>query len=82
MTTPGSMYVPCSYCYGFYSVHTAQKHMSKCGKTDMDAPIKKNTLAQCRTLISKHIHPQQEEFEKDMTTLFSGLSETKKYPGL
>ena len=56
--------------------------MSKCGKTDMDAPIKKNTLAQCRTLISKHIHPQQEEFEKDMTTLFSGLSETKKYPGL
>ena len=77
-TMPGNMYIPCEYCYGFYSQHTVQAHMSAWREPGNK---KKSTLTQCRTLLSKYIMPKQDEFERDLDSLLSGLSETSKYPG-
>ena len=78
---PGSMYIPCIHCYGFYLQHAVQLHMRACKDPEGVLKNKKNTLVQCRTMLSKYINPADDEFEHDLNTLLSGLSETTKYPG-
>ena len=60
--------------------HTVQLHMRACKDPEGVLKNKKNTLVQCRTMLSKYINPADDEFEHDLNTLLSGLSETTKYP--
>lgn len=56
--------------------------MTDCNKEHDVKKHGKNTLNQCRALLTPYLtYYSSDEIEEDMEELLSGLSETSKYPG-
>ena len=76
---PAYEYLPCPYCYGFYSKKTLAKHVKSCPLYEGgDKECNAHALGQTLLAAQMQSKPAADE---DLDDILSGLNETKANPG-